>query len=465
MTNLYENLAVARSDALAIVTNTESLTYGHLFERIELFGGYLQAKGVHSGDRVGLRGLSDSDYLAAVYGCAKIGAVAVPFGRDEGSERVNSAMRAANVKLMISNRPPGKLETTLSETFHEAMVIFTSGTTSSNRKGVILGHDGISSTASFMNRAMGVDSSIKECVFAPLDHAFGFGRAHSVLTANGTLVLPGMGNLGKLLDTLEMPGINAFSTVPSILASILKFHTKRIRSAGANLRCIQTGAMRFDQSFRNQLCEIFPSSRIYLHYGLSEAMRVTFIELQTEVTKRHTEGRPAEGVDIAILGDRGEILQSGSEGTIAVRGKNVALGYLDQSAWHSTYRDGWFITSDRGKLDEDGYLIFSGRVDDVINTNGYIIHPDEIESRLHHLFSRQNFSVVGLSDPHGIKDKIIVLAVEGECYLTLEDLVVAMGDAPNYMVPKNIVSVNEIPRTASGKVSRTKLIEQILSKR
>jgi len=254
---------------------------------------------------------------------------------------------------------------------------------------------------------------------------------------------------------------SALSTAPSVLATLLRISRKRFETAGAGLRWIQTGAMRFGRSFREQLCDAFPGARIYLHYGLSEAMRVTFMELQSEVGKRHTEGRPSAGVEIAILGEAGERLGPGREGTIAIRGRNVALGYLNEDAWRASCRDGWFVTADRGSVDEDGYLVFAGRSDDVINANGNIVHPDEIEARLHGLLAKRAFAVLGIPDPRDVKDKIIVLAIEGRAECTAEDVARGMQGAPDFMIPRIVISLERLPRTASGKVSRAQLAKEL----
>ena len=459
--NLYLDLPRDCGDATAIAHRGREIPYGEFFESIDRFAAHIRARGVPIAGRVGIVGLEGPDLLAAIYGCAKVGAVSVPLPRGDPA-RNEAALEAARARLVLSECPDSLPEASDVAAHPEAMVIFTSGTTSEGRKGVILGHEGISSTAAFMNKAMGVDASIRECVFAPLDHAFGFGRCHAVLMTRGTLLLQEE-RLGfePLFESLAAPGTNALSTVPSVLATLLRLSRKRFETAGAGLRWVQTGAMRFDRSFRDTLCEAFPNARIYLHYGLSEAMRVTFMELHGEAGKRHTEGRPSAGVEIAILGESGERLGPGREGTIAIRGRNLALGYLNEDAWRASCRDGWFVTADRGSLDEDGYLVFAGRSDDVINANGNMVHPDEIEARLHRLLAKRAFSVLGMPDPRGVKDKIVVLAIEGRAECTAEDIAREMEGAADFMIPRIVISLERLPRTASGKVSRAQLAKEL----
>lgn len=460
MKTLYSELYRASAAKTAAMWRGRSYSYAEFFERIEDYASHFQQQGVRVGDRIGIPAGHRVDYLAAVYACSRIGAVAVPFAPQD-RQRAEGALQAAGVRLVAEHEPERGARSVEGIT-EAAMVIFTSGTTSEGRKGVILGQAGISGTASFMNRAMRVDQSIRECVFAPLDHAFAFGRCHAVLSIGGTLLLENeSGGFEQFFSSLAEA--NALSTVPSILATLLRISRRRLELAGGGVRWIQTGAMRFDLSFREGLCDVFPAARIFLHYGLSEAMRVTFLDVHNEAHKRHTEGRPAEGVEIAILDEEGKPLPAGTEGRIAVRGRNLALGYIDAAAWQKVCRDGWFVTADRGKLDEDGYLVFSGRADDVINANGHIVHPDEIESRLHRLLRNRAFSVVGVPDPRGIKDKVIVLAVEGDAP-SVEAIAAAMGNVPDFMIPRIVVAVDRLPTTATGKVIRAKLAADLAAR-
>jgi long-chain acyl-CoA synthetase len=459
MLNLYEDIAHADPDRLAIIDQGAEYSYRDFLRRIDVYASWIQRSGPPHA-RVGIVGLSRFDYLAAVYACAKVGAVAVP-GSSNDKQRTQAILQAAGVALTIDSPPSDEPANIERASTQEAMILFTSGTTSEGRKGVILGHEGISTTARFMNRAMGVDRTIRELVYAPLDHAFAFGRCHAVLMAQGTLILVNLTGFVALFDAIRKYKANALSAAPSVLASILRASSKTLAEAGAELRWIQTGAMRFDPTFRDRLCDAFPGARIYLHYGLSEAMRVTFLELQGAPHKRHTEGGPADGVEIAILGPDGEQLARGEQGIIAVRGRNVCLGYTDPALWKKSCRDGWFVTSDRGLIDEDGFLVFSGRDDDAINANGFLVHPDEIESRLQRLFATQAFTVLGLPDPNCIKDKIIVVCVEGATAITLTDVAAAMSGSEAHMIPQTLTWVETLPLTVTGKVNRAELAKRL----
>lgn len=465
MQNLYSEISQHDLTKLAIIGHEKQLTYGQLLAQIDALANKLLQDGITQGNRIGIHSTSNVDLLLAYYACMAIGAVPVPIPfKDE--DRIAGAVETANIHYKID----GALElATLPQLalasvteWPEAIVIFTSGTTSNKLKGVRLSHAGISSICAFMNEQMEVDSSIIECVYASIDHAYGFGRCHSVLSIGGTLVLPkaikGFVNLFSLLNKHQC---NALSIAPSMLSSVLQVAKEHLNDLSEKIKWIQTGAMKFDPYFRENLVSTLPNTRIFLHYGLSEAMRVTFFELNKHFDKAHTEGQPSRGVEMEIWDDQNVSLPANSQGTIAIKGTNLCLGYLDDKLWQQNLVDGWFKTSDQGYLDDDGYLVFGGRADDVINCNGALVHPDEIESKLVNLITANAFSAVGVPDPKKLKDTLAVICIEGESSVKLRDIVNHLTKTDSGLVPNQVIHVELLPRTRSGKINRNELIQQI----
>ena len=459
--NLRAEIA-PESDKAAVVIDGTVLTYTDFNRAVDALGARLEAMGVQPGARIGISDLGPGDLLVACYACFGQNLTAVPFTSGD-ADRTAAALQAAGVEAVIA----GSLDPVLTADPGDArrpevaMIVHTSGTTAASRKGVLIGHASISATCAFMNRAMAIEPDVVEVVFAPLDHAFGLGRCHSVLSLGGTVLLSTGLRLSDLFTWLE-DGATALSTTPSTLATLLTRRPAEFAEAASSVRWVQTGAMRFDKSLRDQLCELLPDAAIFAHYGLSEAMRTTFMDLQAHPDKRHTEGPAADGVRIEIRdAATGAELPQGEEGRIVVSGSNLSLGYTDAALWHAACPDGWYLTNDLGHLDEDGYLVFAGRSDDVINANGTIVHPDEIESQLVKLMGATPFSVVGIPDPDGIRDAVVVLCVASDDPPALSEVRTAMKSAPDFMTPRRVLSVAEIPRTGTGKVSRAQLVAML----
>ncbi len=422
---------------------------------------------------------SIQNYLAITYALNALGLSTVPiFNKDtKYLENIYAKVDAIAYitdenTLMISDRyitipVDSLLRTSLNflpilESYNpEAMVIYTSGTTGVP-KGVILGNSGISHVTSFMNKYMNVDSSISEMVMAPLDHAFGFGRCHSVLKAGGSLFLSApRPNARLMIDALAEKKINAVSIMPAQLTQIMKVVKVPLSNVSSNLKWLQTGAMKFKPEDKNRLCEIFPDTIICMHFGMSESMRTTFINLNDEPTKRHTEGCASEGTQVVIMDEKRTILPPNTEGRLAIKGKSLALGYIDQEFWEDSLYDGWFISNDLALLDKDGYVHYRGRADDIINLNGLLIHPDEVEIKLKPILGEYNFTVAGISDPRGVRDRVIALFIEGieDKIINTKYLLKKLTDIDRHLVPTYIFWVDEFPRTKTGKVMRSKLYE------
>lgn len=457
--NLYDEISRNDPHKTCLITGELYFTYAQLFQRIDEISNLFKDYNISAGNRIGVQIKSPEALLIAYYACFKCNLIPVPIPFTD-RERISGAITAAKISHMVNgnweieNVLPTKSEG--NET--EAMVIFTSGTTSDKLKGVCLTHKGISGTCRFMNEKMEVNSSLLECVYASIDHAFGFGRCHSVLSIGGTIVLvPPKTRLSIFLEVFKSENCNALSTPPSILSSLLRISNSELEKLSEKLRFIQTGAMRFDIAFRKMLISTLPKTRIFLHYGLSEAMRVTFYEINLHLNKLHTEGPPSDGVHLQILDEGNNPLPCMKEGRIAIKGRNLCSGYLDKELWESQLHNNWFITSDIGKLDEDSFLIFCGRADDTINNNGVLVHPDEIESKVKLLLKEYKFSILGIKDPKGIKDSIIALCFEGEIPISKKKLVASMQKTDKHLIPQLITKVEKLPLTRSGKVNRAKL--------
>lgn len=181
-------------------------------------------------------------------------------------------------------------------------------------------------------------------------------------------------------------------------------------------------------------------------------------------------GRPCPGFDLQIVNDEGQILPPGTEGDIAVRVKPERPVGLLVEYWHDpektaeTLRGDWYITGDRGHMDEDGYFWFASRADDVILSAGYRIGPFEVESALiEHAAVAESAVVASPDETRGALVKaFIVLAPGFEASEALaEDIKehVKRVTAP-YKYPRRIEFVKELPKTISGKIRRVELRNQ-----
>ena len=175
-------------------------------------------------------------------------------------------------------------------------------------------------------------------------------------------------------------------------------------------------------------------------------------------------GLPTPGHDVAVIDESGYVCPPGVEGDIALKGRPPTMfsGYWDApDETEAVFRDGWYITGDRATRDEEGYLWFVGRADDVILSAAYRIGPFEVESALLEHPAVAESAVIGV--PHPERGQIVKAFVvlrpgrEGDAALAAELQEHAKAITAPYKYPRSIEFVDELPKTASGKIRRSEL--------
>jgi acyl-CoA synthetase (AMP-forming)/AMP-acid ligase II len=168
-------------------------------------------------------------------------------------------------------------------------------------------------------------------------------------------------------------------------------------------------------------------------------------------------GRPFEGIEVAIRDpESGADLASGQVGEIHVRGPNLMRGICGRTRSDTFTADGYYPTGDAGRLDDDGYLYFAGRLDDMFKVRGANVYPSEVEAALESIgYVRRAFVVdVGTADNRGVGAAVIV--EPAGAHSTDELHADAKGALSSFKVPTRwaLVAPDDIPRSATGKVDK-----------
>jgi fatty-acyl-CoA synthase len=167
---------------------------------------------------------------------------------------------------------------------------------------------------------------------------------------------------------------------------------------------------------------------------------------------------------VRILDADGKEVAPGTTGEIQIAGPNVTIGYHeDPAATAAAFTDdGWFRSGDVGYFDEDGYLFVSDRLKDMIISGGENIYPAEVEGLIMDLDDVTGVAVVGVPDQRWGEVPWAVITVRTGANVSADQISAHLaGRIARYKTPKNVVIVDQLPRTASGKVRRVELRAQI----
>ena len=347
-----------------------------------------------------------------------------------------------------------------------AAIIYTSGSTG-EPKGVMLTHRNMIAAASSISAYLEMAES--DVILNVLSFSFVYGLYQMILCfqVGARLILEeSFAYLAEPLKRIAEEKVTGFPGVPSMfsmmenMGDISKFDFSSVRFATNAAAGLSLKNIRF-------LRKNFPAARIYPMYGLTECMRCSYLPPEDLDKKPLSIGIPIPNTEFWIEDDEGRRLGPNEIGTLVVRGATVMKGYWGkpEETAHKLRPgplpgESVLFTGDLCRIDEDGYLYFVGRSDDIIKTRGEKVAPKEIENVIHDISGVREVAVVGVDDE--------VLGQAVKAYVSLEDgckinekniLAHCAIHLDNFMVPKYVEILSELPKTITGKIKKTALVE------
>ncbi len=456
----------------------------------------LAERGVGKGARVALYCPNCPEFAVAYTGIVKAGAVVVPLNLLLNLDEITYILDDAGVTALIfhprlsgeagrliEGLPQIRLAVSTGDAVHPvldwntalspcakppaidfdpeadlAAILYTSGTTG-KPKGAMLSHGNLlANTASVreaMNWQVGRDAVL---VVLPMFHAFAATVGMlTPLTAGCTLVpLPKFDPEG-VARTIHATEATIFLGVPSMFTMLLKLHEDRTPLLRSLRFCVSGGAalpvevlMRFEAKF---------GVNVYEGDGPTECSPVTCVNPIGGAAKPGTVGLPLPGVEMKIVGERGEDLDIDQVGEIAVRGANVFKGYWNQpEATAECFLGDWFLTGDLGLKDADGYFSIVDRKKDLIIVNGMNVYPRAVEEVLYRCPAIREAAVVGR--PHRLHGEIPVAFVslhQPESMTPAGIRAWCRAHLGRHQVPREVTILAELPRNAAGKILKRQL--------
>jgi long-chain acyl-CoA synthetase len=344
-----------------------------------------------------------------------------------------------------------------------AALIYTSGSTG-RPKGVMLTHLNMVSAATSITTYL--ENTPDDVILSVLPMSFDYGL-YQVLMAfkvGCTVVLEKSFTYPyAVIDLLIRERVTGFPIVPTICAILLQMDLSKFSFPA--LRYITNTAAALPPEHILRLRKVFPGVRIYSMYGLTECKRVSYLPPDQIDIRPGSVGRGMPNEEVYLVNERGERLPPGSTGELVVRGSNVMKGYWElPEETDRVLKPGplpgekVLYTGDLFRMDEEGYLYFIARKDDIIKSRGEKVSPREVEDALHAIPGVAEAAVVGVPDPVlGQAIKAFVRTRE-DATLAPQDIIrECAARLEDFMVPKFVEIRASLPKSANGKIDRRAL--------
>ncbi len=345
-----------------------------------------------------------------------------------------------------------------------AAIIYTSGSTG-EPKGIMLTHRNMLAAATSITTYIGnVEDDVILCAL-PLSFDYGLYQMIMAFRTGARLVLDkSFAYPAQILRTMMDEGVTGFPGVPTVFAMLADMKNLGEYDFGT-VRYVTNTAAALSLKHIDFIRTTFRSARVFSMYGLTECKRCTYLPPDDIDRKPTSVGIAIPNTELWIADEQGNRLGPGQVGQLVIRGATVMKGYWGKpEATARKLRPGpipgeqVLYTGDYCKLDDEGYLYFVGRMDEVIKSRGEKVPPEEVERALVRIPGVKEAGVIGVPDEllgQAVKAFVVLedgvrmteQAVRVECQARLE----------SYMVPKFIVFAASLPRTTTGKIARTEL--------
>ncbi|MFC3999730.1 AMP-binding protein [Nocardiopsis sediminis] len=484
---ILDGAAAAAPGATAVRDPHGPWDYARVAALSHAFARWLSEMNVGRGDRILVLASSRREIVPVLYGASRVGAVLVPL--DPGlkefqlrsiiadcrpslaigeSEGLQAAAAEARVPTHALDKLWEAVEFFLGDTAGPpevtpadlAIMIYTSGSTAAP-KGVMCPHASVVFAASAINEVLGYSSD--DVVLCRLPLAFDYGLYQVLLAGLGhaEIILSGMESDLLLMRRMREQNVTVVPVVPS-LGTMLTTLARRSPDATASVRMITNTGAALSASSIDELRGAFPNARVVRMYGITECKRVTIMPPDEEFAHPDSVGRPLPGTRVLILDDEGVPLPPHKSGEIAVVGRNVMAGYWRApEQTERVYRrnastgEVWMRTGDYGSLDDDGYLYFEGRRDDMFKRKGTRMSTVEIEAAALDIPGVRAAAVVPPGPGH---DLALFVESERSPQEVLREMARRLEPAK---VPGICKTVERMPLTRNGKNARGPLAQML----
>lgn len=455
---------------VAVDGSETTLTWDELDRRANRWARALAGR-AGTGSLVGIAIPNSPELTLAALGCWKIGAVPVPMRWDLPDWERNRLLDTLGAAVVIDqgNRESliasaaAQLDTPLPQAVSPKLNgICSSGSTGLPK--VILNTQPALWTPArsepFIEHWTSVARPQTILVPGPMYHTNGFGTLSYLLGGDRLIVLEKF-SAAIVLDIIERHRVTNFTATPTMLARIAAVPGVDDRDL-SSVAWILQGAAAMPPELLRRWFELLSPEQIVMAYGMTENLGLTALRGDEWLEHPGSVGRGFRDTEIRILDSDLEPVPTGELGEIFLRAPmSAAYEYLGNATSLALTPDGYGSGGDIGRLDADGYLYIADRRSDMIVTGGANVFPAEVENALIAHDAVADVVVLGLRDPEwGRRVHAVIQRTGGTEELTEQQVITyAKGRLAGYKVPKTVEFVDEMPRTAATKVSRSAMTE------
>jgi benzoate-CoA ligase family protein len=503
---VHRHLDEGRGDHTAVKGSVSEMTYAELSALVHRVGAAYRGLGLRRDDRVLLVASDEIPMLASILAAFHTGLVAVPVSTmfngaelgkiiaDSGARlvvcteefvgTVAEALEAApEVEFIVqvgdhgplsgagryvvhdweaflalgastssADEPNGSLEATTGDSW--ALWLYTSGTTGLP-KAAMHRHANIRHVCeTYGQQVLGVVPDDSTFSVAKLFFAYGIGNSMFFPFSVGatTVLEPRRPSPQVVLERLLRDRPTLFFAVPTFYAALVASDLPD--DAFASVRWCASAGEPLPAPLQKRFTERF-GVEILDGIGSTEALHI-FLSNRPGDIRPGTTGRPVPGYDVEVRDESGTVAAAGQPGALFVRGDSIALGYWQRTdATKQVFQGSWLSTGDTYVRDDEGYYRCLGRNSDMLKAGGMWVSPAEVESRLLEHSSVRQAAVVGLADADGIDKPVAVVVGDG---VTPDELIAWCREGlAHFKAPRQVVFVDDLPKTATGKLQRFKV--------
>ena len=452
----------------AFIFNNESISYKDFLGDIKKVAENLKKDGAKEKDLILIRSENRYEFICCYFAIQIINCVVANIPNDASKDYEDFIFSEVKPKIFIKEckdffdncKNISFSQRVKINTFDSSDILFTSGTTD-RPKGVTFSHDQIYKATAHIVKNVGNKFDDIEIILMPLSHSFGLARLRSVLFQGGTSIIGiPLNRLKKVFKAIEDYNVSGFGLVPAAWKFITTLSGDKVKKFSKQLNYIEFGSAYMSPEDKKHIKNLFPSTNLMMHYGLTEVSRAVFLDFHKG--DLNSVGSTKNGTKVLIMDQDENILGDDQEGEILFNSPWMSKEYFnDKPLTKASFIDGFIKTGDVGKIKEN-QLYFLGRLKEIINVGGKKVSPIAVEKIFNSFPFIEESACTSLIDEKMGEVVQIYLVVDKNSKKEINELrseidKLISNKLPVYMRPMKYTFLKSFPKTTTGKIKKKSL--------